>query len=104
MDTVTTGAVGCILLVFFTLAVLPLMRKDLLEGEANEEKSRDYVSTLKKNYKEAYGATGYCVKCTHHGHKPRLKLYKHRNNGSLLLLHCPSCDSAFQVNFGSRNL
>jgi len=103
MGTATTGAVGCLLLVFFALAVLPLMRKDLLEGEANEKKSRDYVNTLKKNYKEAYGATGYCIRCTHHGHKTSLKSYRNRNNGSLFLLLCPSCDSAFQVNLGSGN-
>ena len=104
MDTVTTGTVGCLLLVFVTLAVLPLMRKDLLEGEANEKKSKDYVTTLKKNYREAHGAPGYCIRCTHHGRKASLKLYRNRNNRSLLLLLCPSCDSAFQVNAGPGNL
>jgi Rieske Fe-S protein len=104
MGTAIYGAVGCLLLVFFTLAILPLIRKDLLEGVANEKKYRNYTSTLDENYKEEDGVTGFCTRCTHHGREASLKMYRNNNNGSLILLLCPSCGSAFQVNSGSRTL
>ena len=104
MGTATYGAAGCLLLVFLALAILPLVSKDFLEGEANEKKFRKYTSNLKEDYKEAHVATGFCARCTHHGREASLEVYRNKNNGSLLLLLCPSCGSAFQVNSGSRNL
>ena len=104
MDTAIYGAVGCLLLVFFTLAVLPFIRKDLLEGAANEKKYRNYTGTLDENYKEEDGGTGICTRCTHHGREAGLKMYRNNNNRSLILLLCPVCGSAFQVNSASMTL
>jgi hypothetical protein len=76
MDTAIYGAVGCLLLVFFTLAILPFIRKDLLEGVANEEKYRNYTSTSGQNYEEAHGVTGHCTRCSHRGREASLKMYR----------------------------
>ena len=104
MDSATYGAIGCLLLVFLILAILPVIKKDFLEGEISEKKFKDYTRILKENYREAYGVAGFCARCTHHGRSASLKVYRNRENRSLLLLLCPSCGSAVQVNSGSRGL
>jgi hypothetical protein len=104
MDIGTYGAVGCLLLVFFTLAILPLIRKDFLEDEISEKEFREYTKTLKENYEVAYGTAGFCARCTHHGRSASLKIYRNREKRSLLLLHCPTCGAAFQINAGTAGL
>jgi len=101
------GSAVTMILAFFLVIVLMgtiyiMFRRNIVDSEIKEKKISKFKESIQENYEATKDAGGLCTRCTHHGRTANLNVYKSKKVNTLLVVHCPTCGSLFQLNLNQK--